>query len=111
MKLLIVEDEPLFAEFAAQLLEDAGLSACGIADNLQSALLYAKMSQPDVALVDLQLADGVNGLDVAKTLANDFGIRIVVMTGTPHVLLGRSVDWPVLTKPFTRDQLLQAVLS
>ncbi|WP_156170877.1 hypothetical protein [Croceicoccus naphthovorans] len=50
---------------------------------MQSAL--AKASDAiDVALVDVNLADGATGPRIGEKLAADFGIEVIFVTPIPH---------------------------
>ena len=65
MRVLIVEDEALVAMAIESMLVMAGHDAVGQADDLETALAAVDADMPDLALVDMQLARGCNGLDVA----------------------------------------------
>jgi CheY-like chemotaxis protein len=65
---LIVDDNPRFLESARNLLQMQGVSVVGTATNRSEAVAIAATDHPDVALVDVDLAEE-NGLDVARALA------------------------------------------
>jgi CheY-like chemotaxis protein len=108
---LLVEDEPLVAALAQDILEDAGHQVVAVADRLGSAIEAAKIYRPQLALVDLRLADGDTGPDVAAALAHDFGVAVVYATGTPHLLDNRPVLGPIIQKPFRPEVLLRAIAA
>ncbi|MDP8912816.1 MAG: response regulator [Pseudomonadota bacterium] len=88
-------------------LTDAGHQVVGIADTLQDAVNLIQETQPDLALVDIQLAEGCSGLDVAREL-NAHGVPCVFTTGNCP---GRDIDDALgcLHKPFNHIQLIGAV--
>lgn len=99
-RILIVEDELLVALDLEASLEDLGYAPVGIAPDAQSALKLAEL-KPQLALVDLNLRDGLSGPDIGAALARDHGIRVLFMTANPR-LLGDGIAGTVgvLTKPF-----------
>jgi len=109
-KLLIVEDEVLFARAVMRRLQKAGYE-CEHAENLQDAKRIAKQFSPDIVLLDMRLPDG-NGLD----LLADFVAKnafVVVMTAHGEISdavnamkLG-AVDY--LKKPIDLEELLLSI--
>lgn len=106
-KILLVEDEVLFAKAVVKRLQKAGFE-CEHAENLHDARLLTKQFEPDMALLDMRLPDG-NGLD----LLSDFvakNISTIVMTAFGDVTdavnaikLG-AIDY--LKKPIDLEELL-----
>ena len=66
--ILIVEDEILVALEIESVLEELGYTVLGIAADLEGALAYAH-HHIDLALVDLNLRDGLTGPEIGATLA------------------------------------------
>jgi two-component system, response regulator PdtaR len=97
---LIVEDEIFTALDIECALEDAGYRSVGIAPDRQTALLLAE--DADIAFVDLNLRDGLTGIEIGRQLAVEFGVKVVYMTANP-TLLGKGISGTmgVLTKPCT----------
>ena len=62
-KVLIVEDEVLFARAVMRRLQKAGYE-CEHVENLQDARSIIKQFSPDMVLLDMRLPDG-NGLDLS----------------------------------------------
>jgi CheY-like chemotaxis protein len=109
LKILIVEDEALLAETLRQLIElNPQYGVVGIADDLTSALAAVERRRPDLALVDLQLANATSGYSVAARL-HDLGIACLFTTGRapgfqlPDLALG------CLEKPFCEEHLVRAL--
>lgn len=106
-KILLVEDEALFARAVVKRLQKAGFE-CEHAESLSDARLLIKQFEPDMALLDMRLPDG-NGLD----LLSDFiarNINTIVMTAFGDVSdavnaikLG-AIDY--LKKPIDLEELL-----
>jgi two-component system, response regulator PdtaR len=97
-KILIVEDEMLVAMELESILEDLGHAPVGIAPDLQAAVQLA--ADPlDLALVDLNLRDGLTGPEVGRRLS-ERGVTVLFITANPRVLGdGIAGTVGVLTKP------------
>jgi len=106
-KVLIVEDEVLFARAVAKRLQKANYE-CEHAENLGDARLLAKQFLPDLVLLDMRLPDG-NGLDLIEEFIAK-NIKVIVMTAhgeisdaVSAIKLGAS-DY--LKKPIDLEELL-----
>ncbi len=84
---LICEDDALLAADLAMSVEDAGHRVIGVCANAHDALKAASYDLPDVAFVDLELADGRTGNVVAQSLYA-MGVKVVVLSGHPNVGVG-----------------------
>jgi len=87
---LIVEDEFLIALEMQEVIGDLGHCCAGIADDMASAMAQAS-PEIDVALVDVNLADGATGPLIGARLVNDFNIEVIFVTANP-AQLGEGVD-------------------
>jgi two-component system, response regulator PdtaR len=67
MRILIVEDEVLIAWMLAECLECAGHEVIGPAAAMAEALaLCEAAAPPELAVLDINLRGGSNGVDVAR---------------------------------------------
>lgn len=109
LKVLIIEDETIVAMSVRLLLEmDGNYEVVGIADDVQSTIHIAAANAPDLALVDIQLARGASGLDVATRLQQK-GIPCLFMTSNPPALPRPDLALGVICKPFGDEALFQAL--
>jgi CheY-like chemotaxis protein len=108
LKILIVEDEFFLALEMEMCLLDAGHKVVGHGVNLNTALAVADEDKPDLALVDLRLSQGVNGLDVAAGLKQR-GVPCLFVTGTCAEEFGQDLAIGCLHKPIDDPILLQAI--
>ena len=76
-KILIVEDETLFARAVLKRMQKAGFE-CEHAETLLDGRAIAKQFEPDIVLLDMRLPDG-NGLDYLPELVAN-GATVIVMT-------------------------------
>jgi DNA-binding NarL/FixJ family response regulator len=82
VRVVIVDDETLFSQaLGSWLARDASLSIEGYAETGNRGWDLCAEKRPDVALVDVEMADG-DGLALAKRLLAELpGIRVIIMTG------------------------------
>lgn len=106
--ILIVEDELLIACEMEAILEENGYRCAGVASDLLAAVRF--FHEPlDLALVDLNLRDGLTGPQIGKRLSQE-GVRVIFVTANP-AQLGDGIAGAVgvLTKPTDDATLLAAV--
>ncbi|KQM19109.1 transcriptional regulator [Novosphingobium sp. Leaf2] len=107
-KVLIVEDEFLVALQLEDIVSDGGHAVIGTAPDMDAVKRLGEA--PDVALVDLNLRDGLTGPAIAREIAGRFGARVIYVTANPG-----QIDMPACTavgvvqKPFTRQAILAAI--
>lgn len=107
-KVLIVEDEFLVALQLEDILLDNGYAVLGTVADFESLATVGEA--PDVALVDLNLRDGLTGPAIARDLAGRYGARVIYVTANPGQI-DRPADTAigVVQKPFSRNAILAAV--
>jgi two-component system, NtrC family, response regulator AtoC len=109
-KLLIVEDEVLFARAVMRRLQKAGYE-CAHVETLQDARAIFKQFSPDIVLLDMRLPDG-NGLDLLADLVLK-KVAVIVMTAHGEIsdavnaIKQGAIDY--LKKPIDLEELLLSV--
>ena len=78
VRVVIVDDHPVFRRSARQLLERDGFEVVGEAGDGAAALKVARELEPDVLLLDIALPD-TSGFEVADALAGT-AARIVLVS-------------------------------
>ena len=81
-RVLVIEDETLIALETCDHLVDWGYEVCGVAATEREALRTAESARPDVAVVDVNLKDGGDGVSVARRLRDLCGAAVVFVTGS-----------------------------
>ena len=96
---LIVEDEFLIALEMQEVVNELGHQCVGIADDMESAISHASETL-DVALVDVNLADGATGPQIGRKLCSDYNVEVIFVTANPQQL-GDGVEGAIgaLEKP------------
>jgi two-component system, response regulator PdtaR len=108
-KILIVEDEMLVACEVEAVLGDLGHEVVGIAPDLETAMALSTMPI-DLALVDLNLRDGLTGPEIGKRLCARGGVAVLFVTANPRILGdGIAGAIGVLTKPTDETAVKAAV--
>jgi DNA-binding response OmpR family regulator len=107
-RILIVEDEMLVATDLELLLEELGHACVGIAADLEAAAGYFD-EEIDLALVDLNLRDGLTGPQIGAMLGAK-GVAVLFVTANPN-LLGEGISGTigVITKPTAERMVKTAV--
>ena len=102
-RVLICEDDPLQAIDLADAVAAYGGQVCACVSSSVDALAAAKSLVPDVAMIDLTLADGKTGVDLAVFIAR-LGCRVIVLSGSAeeHPKLGR-ISHSFVSKPVRRE--------
>jgi len=111
---LIIEDEIVIALGLQDAMSAMGFDHCDIASSDQQARSLAMGGQPDVALVDVSLEGGREGIEAARWLREVCDVPIVFVTGytdpdTIDRIHQQVPGAPVIPKPDYRRGLAHAV--
>ena len=113
LRLLIVEDEILTADYMQHLLLELGHEVCGHAVSAETALRLAKTAKPDFILMDVNLGRGGDGISAAQEILERFGIRSLFVTAYgDRVTMGRAnsaAPIGIVLKPFDKQRLASAI--
>lgn len=111
--ILVVEDDFVVGMMIRDTLNNAGFDVIGIARNTEQA--NAKASGPDLAVMDVRLADGDDGIDAAASILRRFNIRCIFVTAHPDEMSRtrakgtHPLGW--VAKPFRPRVLVDAVID
>jgi len=108
-KILVVDDEAIYALMLRRALAEDGfdVKSCGLG---AEAVALGQIFQPDLLLCDLNLPDGVNGMDVVHALRTGRPeLRVVLMSGLVDTAVKQKAReaniFRVLEKPATLDEI------
>lgn len=80
LRVLIVDDHPVFRQGLRVLLEDMGVDVVGEESDGEAGVSTALAMHPDVVLMDVQMP-GLNGVEATRRLAQQApGLRVLVLT-------------------------------
>lgn len=114
IRVLVVDDHPLWRDAVARDLDDAGCTVVGTAGDGDQALRVAAATRPDLVLLDLQLP-GRDGVDVTRALCSGPPpapyVLVLSASGEQGDVLAalKAGATGYLTKSATREELLAAV--
>ncbi|MGZ3582200.1 MAG: response regulator [Ktedonobacterales bacterium] len=116
--ILIVDDDDGIRETLRFMLEDAGYGVIEAENGIEALDLLCASQQPMVVLLDVKMP-ALNGEQVLEAVAKDLhGLQhhaYVVVTASPQALTPRMMELisqltiPFVSKPFSMDQLLDAI--
>jgi two-component system, response regulator PdtaR len=108
---MIVEDQALLAMELELVLGESGCDVVGCAMDKRSAFAVADRERPDLALVDVNLLDGMTGPQIAQQLVSEYGAAVVFLTANPEQIPeGFSGALGAVSKPFD-EQTIRAVVD
>ncbi len=117
-KILVVDDDPDFVEITRIILEKNGYEIASAA-NGEEAIEKMKSENPDLVLLDIMMSQPLDGVEVARKILYDEGIKkvpiIVVssITDSPHLAEFPTNEYlPIddwISKPAQPDDLLKKV--
>jgi two-component system, response regulator PdtaR len=112
LRLLIAEDDELVVLGLTLVMEQLGYEVCGIARTAAEAVHIAEQHHPDLALVDVALADGSDGLGAARDISGRLGIPVVICSAHATAADAHAAGAShFLMKPFGIGALAEAVSS
>ena len=111
LQIIIVEDEALLVMDLEAMLTDEGHEVIGEAASLAEVEALEVPTSPNLAFVDMQLAQNSSGLAVCRFIQARWpGIAVVFVTANPKLIPEDfSGAHGVIPKPFSRSGLLSAM--
>ena len=109
--MLLVEDNQLVGEFAAQLIGDLGYGNMWVPSAQDAlALVEAEPDKFDIVFTDVVMP-GISGIELAETLRSRIpDLPIVLTSGYSHVLAEEgSHGFELLQKPYTAEGLARVL--
>ena len=107
-RVILIEDDLFTRSTISALLVHRGFDVVGQADSAEEGLLLQELCLPEVALIDLDLGPGPNGIDIAVALRKaDPKIGIVMLTTfqDPRFADARNLPLPQGAKFLTKGEL------
>lgn len=108
--ILIVDDEPVIADYLAALLEDAGVAQTVCVNDLESAIAALERVKPTLAILDVNIGK-VLVFPLAQLLREQ-GVPVLFSTGMARAEF--PLEWtgaPFLAKPVEANALMAAIAS
>jgi two-component system NtrC family response regulator len=112
LSVLVIDDESVICDACELVLSEKG-HAVTMSNTGRDGLNAIRQGRYDIVLLDMKLPD-IDGMEILKTVQQEKpGLRIIVMTG--YSSISNAVDAikqgadNYLAKPFTEDELIEAV--
>lgn len=111
MEVLIVEDEMLLAMDIEAMVEDCGHRVLAEATSLSDVIALPDSIRPQLAFVDLHLADDSNGLEVSRIIQQRWPDALIVyMTANvARIPFDFAGAHGVIAKPFSHSGVINAI--
>jgi DNA-binding NarL/FixJ family response regulator len=112
-RILVVEDDFLVGLEIEAALQRAGFAIVGVAASAEDAIDLGAREVPDLAIVDIRLLGARDGVEAARVLFQQYGIRCIFATAhADQAVRTRAVDasplgW--LQKPYSMPLLIETV--
>ncbi len=110
LKVLIAEDDLMIADMIEEILVRNGYEVCGIGRTVADCIALGLHHRPDLAIIDLRLADGGFGTDIVAGLAGLDNLGVLYATGNMSSALLTDADGDAcLAKPYRSADLLRSL--
>lgn len=106
--ILIVEDDFLIADMLESSLSDHGYEVCGIARTVSEAVALIREHSPDLAVIDLRLADDEPGTEIVARLGGIGRLGVLYASGNISKLRGTE-GHASIAKPYRDIDLLRGL--
>jgi two-component system, response regulator PdtaR len=110
MRILVVEDEALIAMVLADCLEDRGHEVVGPAATAVEAVALCEAGPPELALLDIDLRDGGDGVVLARVLFARWRLPLIFTSGqSAAARRARDVALGHVPKPYKTETVLRCI--
>src|ERR1700676_5174594 len=111
LRVLIAEDELMIADLLEETFIESGYEVCGIARTVEEAVAIGGLHKPDLAVLDVRLARGGHGPDIARRLKSKgkFGVLYATGTDARNSTLTLADGEALIEKPYRNEDLLRAL--
>jgi len=100
LNVLVAEDDVMIADFIEEALISEGYEVWGVARTVPEAVRLGQLHRPDLAIIDIKLAEGGLGTEIIAQLLE--GPRIGVLYASGNInLIGEDADGDAyIAKPY-----------
>ncbi len=113
VKILVVEDEIIIADDICEMLSGLGYQTPEPVINYSEALIAIEKYNPDIAILDIQLAGSKNGIDLAWKIKEDYDFPFIFLTSYSDSATvekaKKATPSAYLVKPFNKDDLYTSI--
>ena len=110
LKVMIAEDDLLMADMLEDVLIRSGYEVCGIARTVEKAVELGERHKPDLAILDLRLAEGGIGTEIAARLNRHGSLGVLYASGNAGQMgLTKADGEACLGKPYRAVDVVRAL--
>lgn len=110
LTLMVVEDDPGMASDLTEMLVGAGHGVVGPFSEAAAARTAAGLHAIDLALLDINLAGDGDGVDLARTLTQTWGVPVIFLTGNVEAAARHArLATALVLKPYGGRDVLDAI--
>jgi DNA-binding response OmpR family regulator len=110
LKVVIAEDDLQIADMIEDVLVENGYEVCGLASTVADTVSLIRLHKPDLAVIDVRLADGGLGTEIASQLGGLGNLGVLFATGNrAQVVLTAANGHACITKPYRDTDLLRGL--
>jgi CheY-like chemotaxis protein/DNA-binding PadR family transcriptional regulator len=112
-KILVVDDEAIITMQLEERLSTMGYSVTGMAASGEDAIDKARITRPDIVLMDIVMPGKMNGIEAAKIITEELDIPVVFVTSYADdtiIQKAKSVrPYGYIVKPFNELEIKAAI--
>jgi len=109
IRIVVVEDEPLIAEDIRDTLTNIDYEVVAVVHTLEDAIEALEITNPDLALLDINLGDNLDGITIAEAINKKFFIPFLYLTSYSSKQIIEKVKHTkpmgYIVKPFNEGEL------
>lgn len=113
VSVLIVEDEPLYADQIEMLLDKLGYVLFGVLDESTDVLARLEVGIPDLILMDVHIKGAYDGIELTEKIHERFALPVIFITSLKDDMTfnraSRTDAVNFIVKPFDELQLQRAI--
>lgn len=113
MKILLIEDEELYADQVEMLIDKMGHELIGVYDSSDKVLPAIKDHTPDLILMDVHIRGDYDGIELTELILQDYEVPVIFITSMKDDLTFKRASRVGATnfiiKPFDQVQLQRAI--
>jgi DNA-binding response OmpR family regulator len=109
LKVLVAEDDLVIAGMIKEALMTNGYDVCGIAFTVREAVALGREHRPDLAIIDIRLAEGGLGTEIVAHLQDGPRIGILYASANTNQAIILADCDAYITKPYRVEDLLRAL--
>src|SRR6476646_9685645 len=109
-KVMIAEDDLLTADMLKDALIESGYEVCGIARTVDKAVELGERYKPDLAILDIRLAEGGLGTEIPARIKGADRMGVLYASGQVGKLgLTKADGEALLAKPYRAEDVIRAL--